>query len=125
MVEQALQFSPFMQICLLLLTALCAAVSWRQASAATRHKKHLSVVQMDLLTLESELSRLRELVQRLSKRQSLADYKANVAADDEPRGEIVHRDQPPGANATKEQLRQYWLKGRTHQEIALLAKGQR
>ena len=116
------------QICLLLLNALCAAISWRLASAAIRHRKRLGQCETDLLTHESELSRLKDMVSRLSKRQSLADYKASQQEQEEEQTDMFRRDRnagPPGKNATKDQLREYWLKGRSHQEIANLAKGQR
>jgi len=120
--ELALQYSLLTAIFTLLLSAACAVVSWRQASAAIRHKKRLSQCETDLLTHESELSRLKEMISRLSKRQSLADYKASVA-DDETQPDMFRRDKRPGPNASKEQLRNFWLRGRTHQEIAKLAQG--
>jgi hypothetical protein len=116
------QFSLLITLLLTSLAVGSAVVSWRQASVVMRQKKLMSQLTTDILTLESESSRLKEMISRLSKRQSLADYKASVAEDGE-QPDMFRRDKRPGPGATKQQLRDYWLKGKTHQQIAQLAQG--
>lgn len=89
--------------------AAFAVAALRAASRSILSPKNLNSVRTDFAALESEYQRLFEMVSRLSKRQSLADYKAGKSKPD---------DLPA---LTKEDARRKYLHGRTHIEIARLA----
>jgi len=108
------------QAFLSLLAVVAAYVSWKQASAATQLRKRITSLETDILDQASKLDRMYELAKSLSQRQALADNRHKRGRADP----FDHSVGVPLPNATKEELRDFYLRGKTHTEVArLVAKG--
>jgi len=108
------------QVFLSLLAVVAAYVSWRQASAVTQLRKRITSLETDILDQASKLDRMYELAKSLSQRQALADNRHKRLGGTQ----VEAFNDVPGPNATKDELRDFYLRGKTHTEVArLVAKG--
>lgn len=104
--------------CMTLLSVLAAAACWKRVSECAALQSKTLQQGTAIAELESSLARTHDLVRKLSARASL---EANREKRHPGGDEEFRRDAPPPPGATKAQLREHYLKGKNHIEIARLA----
>ena len=106
--ESALLWSSVLMATLALSLAVLSAVAcWRRVSAYTSPTKRIREMEIRVADLESSLDSMTQTLRRISAREGMRDRRARASADAPP--------------ATKEEARARYLRGRTHQEIAMAA----
>lgn len=104
--------------CALSAGAAYAAAYWGRVFASSQLRKRITELETDVATLTSEYSKVMALSKKISQRVALDDHRHKANG----RG---RSDGPPPPGATKAELREYYLKGRTQKEIAAMHAGGR
>jgi hypothetical protein len=87
-----------------------------RASLSSRERKRISELETEVATLHSELARVLQLSKKISQRVALDQHRHKS-----PRSTRVdERDDPP-PQGDKAAAKAYYLRGRSHAEVARLA----
>lgn len=114
----------FIVICLISLGAGFAGSYLARASGYSLFRKRLREVETEVASLVSEHAKVLDLVKKISQRQALSDHRQALSdhRHKAARGSRSDTGDPPPAG-DKAAARMFYLRGKSHQEIARMATG--
>lgn len=105
-----------------LLSVLSAVACYRRASELHALRNKITLQAQAIVELESSLQRTHDLVLKHQRQSRLDENRENRwKSKDESAGDMFRRDGAPPKGASKQELRDYYLKGKNHAEVARIA----
>lgn len=104
-----------------LLSVLCAVACWRRASELHALRSKITSQAQAIAELELSVSRTHDLVLKHQRQGRLDEARENRWPAKKEQPDMFRRDGAPPPGASKAELRDYYLKGKNHAEIARIA----